>query len=382
MSKNLNDEYERYAKETAPDLWSRIEEALPEKTQEIRMPGEERKKKTGFWKRYGKFMPVAAAAVFLAIMIPAVYGSIFLGSKNMADNAQMEGIAAGDTGEAEWDTIYSETEEAKPDTIYPETEEAADLVQSPQENNKDMAHVDDGTHSNFPFPEINRTVYREDRLVSAEIKIEKQDCSTDDGVIQVESYFELPVLQEDTEAVRKVNGDLYALFEETQAERREWETLMYGYTYDEPDSNRRSQGYYNTEAFLSYNEDGIINIGFYEEVWAGGVIDRAVYSRAYDLNTGKRLNLAEVLGVKEDKLQETLLEGFRQSAKEEPNNYLWSEMYTPEELSGLLKDYTADDFHFCIGVSGEVDIWFAKYEIGSGADGMQTATVGKVNYGQ
>lgn len=84
--RNLEEAYKKAMQEEVPDLWARIEEKLPEK---------KKKKKIISITRY---MGLAAAALFLCVLIPGVI-SITRGAKT-ADSAADEKI------EAAYDTVY------------------------------------------------------------------------------------------------------------------------------------------------------------------------------------------------------------------------------------------------------------------------------------
>lgn len=389
MSKKLNEEYERFVSQSTPDLWSRIEEALPEK-----------KKKT-VWQKYRKIMPAAAAVLVLAVCIPLGYGTGLFGMGISKDSTSLADSAVQNSLHAEGAAEYEMADEAAPQAMPEEAGESWDTsgtvsnfqqeeaekeevcIQA-DEVQKEEEVIEEGSMENFPVPEINRTVWSDGKLLSAEVKIEMKDHSTSDEKFLENTqkwyprnktcYFELPVLLEDTKAVKKINQDLYKQYEEGLKEYQEW-------IEDEYVDEWWGDSCFCWDTFLSYNDGGMINFGVYEEAWCGGTVSRSIWSYTYDLNTGDRLNLADVLGVAEDELKEMLLKGFQQSAREEPDDILW-ETYTPEALCERLADYEVDDFKFCIQSEGEVDIWFAKYELLSGADGMQVVTIGKVNYGQ
>lgn len=229
-----------------------------------------------------------------------------------------------------------------------------------------------GYFENFPFPEINNTEWENDRLLCAEVSIEHENLTVNLGNDDIIVHFETPVLLGETPAIDKINKDLSEQYEAAWGEYKEWIDYL---------CDGCLGGVYVWDCFLSYNHDGVINFGISLQSGAGGPMSREVHSYTYDLNTGKRLNLAEILGVREENLQDVLLEAFTNSAEEEPENILW-QVYTPEELMERLKEYTIDDFHYCINIDGEVDIWFAKYELMGGAEGMQAATIGSIYYGQ
>ncbi len=398
MSKKLNEEYERFASQSAPDLWSRIEEALPEK------------KKQTAWRKYRKIIPAAAAVLVVAVCVPTAYVAGFFGlgisrnNKSAADSvvpnvfravAEYEMTAEAAPQEiAEEEDMSRDTDQATEQDTNGTFQDSLNSCQQDEAEKKESCisgseiqedaeqevseTMEQGRLIDLPFPEMNRTVWENGKLLSVEVKMERKDHSTtleggNHGTWDIDSYFELPVLQEDTKAVKKINQNLVERYEEGVEEYEEWK--------EDFKEAGGPKGYYCWDTYLSYNHGGIINFGVYEEVWAGGVIDRRTFSFTYDLNTGKRLNLADILGIDEEELQEALLKGFQQSAKDEPDNTLW-EVFTPETLCEQLKDYEIEDFHYCISQEGEVDIWFAKYELMSGADGMQMAAIGKVNYGQ
>lgn len=399
MSKKLNEEYKRFAKESAPDLWSRIEEALPEKEATEPIAEAETVKKKPFFQTYGKFMPVAAAAVLFILIIPVAFRLGFgnikemygmqLAQKEEAPQAMdYENNVAADVMEEEGDSAFDGSsdmnsgapQESESEAVLKDdsdvTKETAATEQADAANN--LKQEEQGFYTDFPFPGINQTVWEGNRLIRAKVRIEQKEHSLeltncqygDEGSIQC--YFEIPVLEEETKAVQKINQDLQKQYDAiwNEYEKLETECIEEGVPLN-----------YRLETFLTYNDKGLMNFGVRIDWGTTGPMERSVHSYTYDLNTGKRLNLAEILGVKEEKLHDALLEGFRYSAKEEPDNLLW-EVYTPEELMERLQDYKTEDFCYCIGPEGEIDIWFAKYELMGGADGMQTATIGKVNYGQ
>lgn len=349
MSKKFTDEYEQYIRESAPDLWSRIEEALPEKT----VSAEQKEKpKKGFWLKYGKFMSAAAAAVFMLALIPTVLSLGFLrnkDTKSAADYAAPENEMYSLAGaEKEESAQEVNQEEVKPDgekLIQQDSfeekkdsmEDAVSEVQAERENGQ--ASGTDGTDAGND---------------GVEVKIERKDHSAygADGAVKLECYFDLPVILEDTKAAEKINAELYRHYEETAPAMEAWR--------DECQDSEYSLFYF-VESSVDYQGNGIISFGFHQEVWGGGGVHSVNYSYTYDLNTGEKLNLSEILGVEEGALQETLADFFGE--------------YEAEDFLHRIEE-DGEDFLYRIEEDGQVRLWVG------GLDDISNVIVGKVNYGQ
>lgn len=91
MKKRFEDDYKEYMQAQTPDLWDKIEAGLRDKPISAEpVPAVDKKRNTGK-KKYYRYLPLAAAAVFMILVIPAALRVMGTGYKS---EDQMSGGAA------------------------------------------------------------------------------------------------------------------------------------------------------------------------------------------------------------------------------------------------------------------------------------------------
>ncbi len=86
--RDFEKEYKEYTNQDVPDLWNRIEEALPEKSKDVNEePKEEKKKVVSFFKRY---QTIVAAACLVLILVPTIIWMNLRGDGNMSEESAKE----------------------------------------------------------------------------------------------------------------------------------------------------------------------------------------------------------------------------------------------------------------------------------------------------
>ena len=132
--------------------------------------------------------------------------------------------------------------------------------------------------------------------------------------------------------------------------------------------------YYNSEynqAFLdtaegevSYNANGIISVNYTYNWFMGGVFNRNYDGFTYDLNTGERVSLADLLSGSEAEVLTSV------------QNVYWDaivEHYGATDTQENARDYfeakTLNDYKFFVGENGEIYLIADTYEFAPGAAG-------------
>lgn len=205
MERDFEQEFRQLKQNEVPDLWNRIEAALPEK-KIAAIPLEENKpipvgryvpKKRMSWRNLGI---IIAACLCVVILLPVMLIHLS-GSGGGADTS-----AADESGAAQWENSSSAAGEATEDAAAGESAaEGADGEMSGEDagaEEMEGGNADNGEMSGQSVPDLEDGEILEDVVV----EILHVDLSGD------EILYEALVVQEDSNAViRSGNGDKYIL---------------------------------------------------------------------------------------------------------------------------------------------------------------------------
>lgn len=199
---------------------------------------------------------------------------------------------------------------------------------------------------------------------SAKCKLERVDESITDenGNIGLSWFFDKLVIEGTNPAADIINADMDKVSSEFFSDSKRQQITEYFNNYYNSEYN---QAFLNTaEGEVSYNSNGIISVSYVQDWFMGGVFNRNYDGFTYNLNTGERLSLADLLSGSEAEVLTSV------------QNVYWDaiiEHYGATDTQENARDYfeakTLNDYKFFVGENGEIYLIADTYEFASGAAG-------------
>ena len=207
-------------------------------------------------------------------------------------------------------------------------------------------------------------------IKSAKVTYKKIDKSRylDRGKKKIEIYYNKPVLQGDTPAIKKINKAISADCGEFLSKK----TLDEAYE----DSKEEYQDYPESELFhyadtkVTYNKNGIISISVNTSHYTGNGNGRPwynTYGMTFDLKTGKRLYLSDVCRGNTQQIKSAIKKEVRKGASGDDYMYINSGADIRWEA---IDEKKIKDFKFYLNSKGKAAVYFDAYELVSGIGGQ------------
>lgn len=188
-----------------------------------------------------------------------------------------------------------------------------------------------------------------------------ESCKT--GKIKGKYTYTMPALQGTSKVVKKINKALKAGYTESQKDKEK----LWNYVKDnsKDDAMNRDVVYELTSTCkVRYNQKGYISFSFDHYWFAGGVSNIWTDGMTFDLKTGKKLSVSDVVSGSNTKIRKKIL------AKYEKKNGELGTLGQDE----ILKDTKMKDFQFYLNKDGNVVVCFGPYQPGGG-NGESTITL-------
>ena len=199
---------------------------------------------------------------------------------------------------------------------------------------------------------------------SADYKLERIDESIKDenGNIGFSWFFDKLVIEGTNPAADIINADMDKVSSEFFSDSKRQQITEYFNNYYNSEYN---QAFLDTaEGEVSYNANGIISVNYTYNWFMGGVFNRNYDGFTYDLNTGERVSLADLLSGSEAEVLTSV------------QNVYWDaivEHYGATDTQENARDYfeakTLNDYKFFVGENGEIYLIADTYEFAPGAAG-------------
>lgn len=184
------------------------------------------------------------------------------------------------------------------------------------------------------------------------------------GHVTAQYKYELPQLKGSSSAVKKINSYLKKGYTASLKDKK----VLW-------DDAKQLQGFHATTPFVclssckaTYNARGYVSFYYSEKWYAGGVSNYGHSSMTFDLKTGKKLNVSQVVSGNSAEVKEKIIQKYK-------------EKYYRQYTNGLttLRGMKISDFNFYL-YNGKVIVYFGPYPPGgSHADG-ELKLVFKGNY--
>ena len=188
-----------------------------------------------------------------------------------------------------------------------------------------------------------------------------ESCKT--GKIKGKYTYTMPALQGTSKVVKKINKALKAGYTESQKDKEK----LWNYVKDnsKDDAMNRDVVYELTSTCkVRYNQKGYISFSYDHYWFAGGVSNIWTDGMTFDLKTGRKLSVSDVVSGSNTKIRKKIL------AKYEKKNGELGTLGQDE----ILKDTKMKDFQFYLNKDGNVVVCFGPYQPGGG-NGESTITL-------
>lgn len=196
------------------------------------------------------------------------------------------------------------------------------------------------------------------------MKTEKAEYKDSSGKVRGIVSFEYPQFKGTSKGIAKVNQkiekqrDKFMNSDDAKSIKESTErAIQNNGFYDEYDK-------YFCQRFckVTYNKDGIVSLSMLREWYGGGIHNSSEYGLNYNLNTGKKLTIQDVIS---GNVKKKILKALK---KQMPEAEIF---YNPSDVVKSRKDY---EFYL---KDGMVYLCFDSYELGQGGRGVTFAVKGK-----
>ena len=191
---------------------------------------------------------------------------------------------------------------------------------------------------------------------SAAYSIDQVDCSyideaTNEPLIRL--TYDRVVITGSVGGAAEINRQVMEGFEDYKARREEIGTYL-----DTPFLTVESPVFYTVSAEVTHNSGNIFCIKYGEDWFMGGVHNFDLSAETYDLETGKKLTLADIIPEQEAQLRQYVLEWVNETYGE-------GVLGDPAEV---LAGFAFDAIPFCLR-DGQIILTFPTYTFAPGAAG-------------
>lgn len=199
----------------------------------------------------------------------------------------------------------------------------------------------------------------------AVVSFERKDHSiiNPDSSVSVDSFYDLPVVEGNTQGIRKINGAFEELYNDYKTEVSEggWVSELAEYKpYPE-------EGYfYVYSADTTYNENNVLCVRHSMSEYMGGLVSGRFTGEVFDMKTGNRLGLRDLFYRDDDSLLVMIKEKITEFVRgvggfdnADMNDY----------RAKIIADYTLDSLDFYIEENGELIVYIPRYVLAEGAAG-------------
>lgn len=167
--------------------------------------------------------------------------------------------------------------------------------------------------------------------------------------------YQLPQLKGSTKTVKKINAALKKGYTRSLKDKKS----LAGYVKADNDNPYRTgsgEYFYKTVCKATYNKRGYVSFRFHHDWFAGGVHNGWTDGMTFDLRTGKKLSVANVIAGNSDTVKRKIINRyFDKYPEKRANSGAWRE----------LNDTKISDFQFYLK-NGYVVVGFGPYQPGGG----------------
>lgn len=204
------------------------------------------------------------------------------------------------------------------------------------------------------FIVISQNVYVSAKSTKAEYKMKERKIEyiDDDGRVRGIISYQYPQFNGTSDSIKKINSKLRKecskYFQSESA--KNFDEYVQSAIENNSFYDKEEQYFFQTSCNLTYNKNNIVSIYMNEKWYAGGVYNQANYGFNYNLKTGKKLRINDVIS---GNAKEKILEAAMKYCESDTNAY------------NIIKNTKEDDYKFYFS-KGKVYICYDSYELGRG----------------
>lgn len=200
------------------------------------------------------------------------------------------------------------------------------------------------------------------------MKTDTVEIKADNGEVRGIVYFQYPEIQGTSSEVQSINDIL----------KKESKTYMQSETaqnlidcakqYAKNVTDKAEEVityYYKTDCVVTYNQNSMISLHMKNAWYAGGVYNQYDYGYTFDLGTGKKLEIKDVVSGSSVSVKNKILTAGKK--------YLTSDEGFDQKAYRVIKSNYLKDFKFYLE-KGKVYICYGSYELGRG-NGWDTFSI-------
>ena len=171
--------------------------------------------------------------------------------------------------------------------------------------------------------------------------------------------YQMPQLKGSSVVVKEINASIKKDYKTALKNKKR----CFDYAKDATSEYRGGEFYTKTSCKVSYNYGGYVSFKFHSKWMAGGVGNIWTYGLTYDLKTGKKLNVSDVISGNNQSVKQKIIKGYCSQITD--NEYARSE----------IRDTKISKFQFYLK-DGKVKVCFGPYQPGGGNGESQISLTG------
>ncbi|BCJ96748.1 hypothetical protein acsn021_43170 [Anaerocolumna cellulosilytica] len=207
------------------------------------------------------------------------------------------------------------------------------------------------------------TIVANPKVLASETKVEytmKKDKVTykdKEGIVRGVVSFQYPEIKGSSSEIKKINDTLKA--ESEAYMQSETAQSLKDYTDISIDNNAFKNiddtYYYKTTCKVTYNNNSIISLHMKNSWYAGGIYEQSDYGFTYDIKTGNKLGLKDVVSGDAKSIKNKIVASGKK--------YLTTDGVLDQKAYDIIKSYKLKDYKFYLS-KNKVYICFESYELG------------------
>ena len=207
----------------------------------------------------------------------------------------------------------------------------------------------------FCFIVMSQSIFVSAKNTKAEytMKERKIEYTDDDGKVRGVISYQYPEFKGTSKSIKTINSKLRkecTIYFQSESAKNFDEYVQIAIA-DNNFYDKEEQYFFQTSSTLTYNKNDIVSISMNEKWYAGGVYNQANYGFNYNLKTGKKLGINDVIV---GNAEEKILNAAKKYCETDTNAY------------NIIKNTKVEDYKFYFS-KGQVYICYDSYELGRGA---------------
>lgn len=221
---------------------------------------------------------------------------------------------------------------------------------------KTCSAFEDGSITDYPtseYKDLKAKDKKSNKAIKAEYTVKKDKIEYKDkkGIVRGIVYFQYPQFKGTTTAIKKINKQLKnesSKFLKSENAKIIEEIIQLAIQNNIFSNKEEDVWFWKTSCKVSYNKNNIMSIHMKEEWYAGGVYNESHYGFNYNVKTGKKLTIKDVIS---GNAKEKILKAAKKYCGSDTVAY------------NIIKDTKSYKFYFS---KGKVYLCYGSYELKHG----------------